>query len=208
MGLERQEVLDLVEHLDHECPELEGLVERYRSVSGAFLENEFPGGSEEVYKDIPEKYRELAEKPPRYIDPPEVPVTYVESVSDRAAYSVNFVDLRKANIESAIQSLQEDNYLVVDSMEGSFSGRDILDILEGRLSELGSIERSLIGVARFLDVAEEFPGKPFNRMKELYQTGGDEDLRAAKRADPEDISFPQENYWPFGRSSGRREQLN
>lgn len=208
MGLSGGEVAELVEMLDYEVPILESLVKRYRSVSGAFLENEFPGGSDEVYESIPEKYRDLAERPPRYIDPPEVSPRFVESISDRAVYSVNFVDLRRSNIDCAVDTLEQHRYRVLDDFDVSLRAVDVLSLLEGYSEDLRSIEQSLAGVARLLDVSDGVQGKPFNDMKDLYQTGGEEDLKAAKRADPEDIRFPLESYWLFGESSTRTEQLN
>lgn len=206
MGLEDREVIELSKQLDRELPRLEAFLDRYRAFSGAFLEQEFPGGSDQIYQRIPEKHRELAEKPPRYVDPPDVTAEKLDSLSRDAAYAVNFAGLRSSNIDSAVE-VSGGDYRIADVHGSFFRFSDIVEALEEHSVRLEDVENGMIGIARLLDVSEDVSGKPFNRMMDLYQTGGGEDLEAAKRADPDDIEFPVENYWPFENHSGSREKV-
>lgn len=205
MGIEEGEIVELERSVSAEIPELESFEERYRSAASAFTEENFPGGADSVYSGLPDKAQAL----PRYIDPPHVSESYLMSLSDQAAYAINFAELRSKNLSCAVEELEEGDYLVLHAGERSVRSDELRGVLEGYQSSLQALETDLIGVARFLDASEDLPGKPFNEMKHLYQTGGTQDRKAAKKAESDEFDFPVENYWPFGsREPEGREQLN
>lgn len=196
MGLEEEELTDLELKVSKEVVELQGFEKRYRSSASAFVEQNFAEGVEEVYDEVPDKAQVL----PRYLNPPVVEEDFIESLSDQAAYLMNFADIRAENIGFVIDELEGNNGVVLRTGSGYKTADSLEEVFrsyQGKFEEIGD---DLKGVAMFIDESEELPGSPFNEYKELYHVSGNGRERA-KSADPSDFGFPREHYWPFKVSS-------
>lgn len=202
MGLDEGEILWLEKALCNEVEQLQVFEERYSDSASAYIEQNFPGGAEQVYDNLPDKAVAL----PRYIDPPQISESEVIQLSEKAAYTRSFVSLRSQNIEYVLDVLDQD-FRVLDTSNTGMRGIEVAENLETYSNTLEDIGESLEGVAMFLDGSEKLPGKPFNRIKELYHNG-ERDKLPVKKVEPSDLDYPVDNYWPFSTSDTHFSTLN
>lgn len=204
MGLEEGEIVRLERLVSGELPVLQDFEEGYRAAAAGFVEQNFAGGAEQVYDELPDE----ADMLPRYVDPPQVSEAELRDFSGQAALASNFSRLRAANISYAVEQLSGNSYMLIEDGRNSWRASDLAEVLGDYQECFEQVRGDLEGVAMFLDGSDELPGEPFNRIihyKQISENSRD----AAARADPRDISLPRESYWPFGSTGSEpREKLN
>lgn len=188
MGSGFEEVLELYERVSDELKVIGRFSDSYRSVVSAFIEQNFPGGPETVHDDLPDEAKML----PRYVGPEKIGLEELERFSEDAAYLANFSRLRGQNLENAQQVIGGvDNYRFFSTGNSSIRGSELRNALERQHSNIKDFEDEIRAVAKFIEPVGLVDFRPAYRIDQLYHTEG------AAVADPDDIDFPEEKYWPF-----------
>lgn len=188
MSFDAGEAVELNERVSDEIPVVEDFSNDYRVAASAFVEQNFPGGPEAVHEDLPDD----AEMLPRYIAPEEVAPKELEEISEDAAHLANFTKLRGESLEQAAEDLNgTDSYRFFSTGSTTVKGSSLASSLQLQRSQINNLEDEIRAVAEFLEPVEEIAFRPAYWIEQLYHT---ED---GSVAEPGDLDFAEEKYWPF-----------